>query len=61
MALAPLGFDLTNLKNRLAETLGMVVQPLEIADLLDCPILPDQPEQCLLAIGAALRTEMVSS
>jgi MSHA biogenesis protein MshI len=61
LALAPLGFDPADLMVNLEETLGMAVQPLEIAQLLDCQILPDRPEQCLLAIGAALRTEMVSS
>jgi hypothetical protein len=39
----------------------MTVQALDIEQLLDCQMLPDQPEQCLLAIGAALRTEMVGS
>ncbi|MCD4689421.1 MAG: pilus assembly protein PilM [Desulfuromonadaceae bacterium] len=61
LVLAPLGFPSTDLMASLGETLGLTVQPLEIAQLLDCQMLPDRPEQCLLAIGAALRTEMASS
>jgi MSHA biogenesis protein MshI len=61
LTLAPMGFDSADLIVHMGETLGIAVQPLEIAELLECQILPDRPEQCLLAIGAALRTEMVSS
>lgn len=61
LTLAPMGFDSADLMVKLGETLGIAVQPLEIADLLDCQISLDRPEQCLLAIGAALRAEMVGS
>jgi MSHA biogenesis protein MshI len=61
LTLAPMGFDSAELMVKLGEALGIALQPLEIAELLDCQILPDRPAQCLLAIGAALRTERVSS
>lgn len=61
LTLAPLDFSSTDLMVKLGETLGLSVQPLEITQLLDCQMLPDRLEQCLLAIGAALRSEMVSS
>jgi MSHA biogenesis protein MshI len=61
LTLAPMGFDSVDLMVKLGGTLGIAVHPLEIADLLDCQIPLDRPEQCLLAIGAALRTEMVGS
>lgn len=61
LTLAPLGFSSADLMASLGEALGMAVQPLDVAQLLDCQMLPDQPEQCLLAIGAALRMETVNS
>ena len=61
LTLAPMGFDSAELMVKLGEALGIALQPLEIAELLDGQIPPDRPAQCLLAIGAALRTEMVSS
>ncbi len=61
LALAPLGFSSADLMASLGEALGMTVQALDIEQLLDCPMLPDRLEQCLLAIGAALRAEVVGS
>lgn len=61
LTVAPLDFDAGDLLTDLGAALGIAVRPLDIAELLDCQVLPDQPERCLLAIGAALRTETVSS
>lgn len=61
LTLAPLGFPTADLMASLGDALGMPVQTLDIEQLLDCQIQPDRLEQCLLAIGAALRTETVSS
>ncbi len=61
LTLAPLGFDSAELMVNIGKALGIAVKPLELAELLDCQVLPDRPEQSLLAIGAALRMEMVGS
>lgn len=61
LVLAPLGFDVADLKANLEAALGLTVRPLELADLLDCAGPFEQLQRCLLAIGAALRSEMVSS
>lgn len=61
LALAPLDCDATALLTELQGALGLGIQPLTIAELLDCASVPEQPQRCLLAIGAALRNETVSS
>jgi len=61
LVLTPLEFDATDLLVDLQGALGLTIRPLEIAELFECANEPEQPQRCLLAIGAALRNDMVSS
>ncbi|VAW76242.1 hypothetical protein MNBD_GAMMA15-1599 [hydrothermal vent metagenome] len=59
VALCPLPVALPELASRLAEQTGLPVQSVDIAELVELGdnVDTDQLAECVLAIGAALRTE----
>lgn len=57
LLLAPQQYDADILLTGLRSGLGIQVDILDLAEILDCPdTLAENPERCLLAIGAALRS-----
>jgi MSHA biogenesis protein MshI len=60
LVVAPQEFDAGGLLAGLRSALGIQVNTLDLAEILECPeTLPEHPGRCLLAIGAALRTAQV--
>ncbi|TCK16879.1 MSHA biogenesis protein MshI [Thiogranum longum] len=59
VALCPLPVELSDLASRLGEQTGLPVQTIDIADIVEIggDVETDQLGECVLAIGAALRTE----
>jgi MSHA biogenesis protein MshI len=61
LLVAPQDFDDNDLLAGLRSALGIRVGTFDLEQILECPeSLPEHPGRCLLAIGAALRTEQVS-